>query len=518
MNRRVLIVGGGWAGLAAAVRARERGCRVTLLEAARVWGGRARALEPAPGVGGLGCAGGAGGAGGADPHSATDSAPGHAHSSLGAQGLHSAQTMPLDNGQHILIGAYTQTLGLLQRLGLHLPDHLHAMPLDLRFADGSGLATPDWAQRWPAPLDTVAAIACARGWNWRDRAALLAAAARWRRLGFACPPGESVAGLCAGLPQRVWQDLIEPLCVAALNTPAQQASAQVFLTVLRDALLGAGHPPWRASQLLLPRTCLGDLLPLAAVRWLSQQGAELHLGQRALGLERSAHGAWRLHSASAQYEADRVILACPAHEAARLLRTLPEAPAQWVAQAAALQHTAIGTVYVAGWLRQPWPSAHPMLALRSSGSAAPAQFAFRRDWLQAQPTAALAGRADLASGHPAHSGPAANNSAASAPPPPEPGAWAELALVASACSTDKATLQAAVLDQARQALGLHGEQVRQTVIEKRATFACTPGLQRPSAAIAPGLWAAGDYLQGPYPATLEAAVRSGLEAAERCAG
>jgi len=484
LKKRVLIVGGGWAGLAAAVRASERGCRVTLLEAARVWGGRARALEPAPDAPDAADAAPAG------PHPATDDAPGHAHGFLGAPGLSCAQTMPLDNGQHILIGAYTQTLGLLQRLGLHLPEHLHAMPLDLRFADGSGLATPGWAQRWPAPLDTAAAIACARGWSWRDRAALLTAAARWRRMGFACPPSESVASLCAGLPQRVWQDLIEPLCVAALNTPAQQASAQVFLTVLRDALLGAGHPPWRASQLLLPRTCLGDLLPLAAVRWLTHQGAELHLGQRAIGLERSTHGPWRLQTASTEYQADSVILACPASEAARLLRTLPEAPAQWIADAAALQHTAIGTVYVGGWLRQPWPSAHPMLALRSSGATSPAQFAFRRDWLQAGRAAAT----------PAETG----------------GVWAELALVASACSTDKATLQAAVLEQARQALGLHGEQVRQTVIEKRATFACTPGSQRPSAAIAPGLWAAGDYLHGPYPATLEAAVRSGLEAAEHC--
>jgi len=481
VKQRVLIAGGGWAGLAAAVRACERGCAVTLLEAARVWGGRARALEHEPGHG----------------HGAGAGSDGTPRPAVAAQ-------MPLDNGQHILIGAYTQTLGLLQRLGLHLPDHLHAMPLDLRFADGSGLATPAWAQRWPAPLDTVAAIACARGWSGRDRAALLLAAARWRLQGFACDPSQSVASLCAGLPQRVWHDFIEPLCVAALNTPAQQASAQVFLTVLRDALLGAGHPPWRASQLLLPRTCLGDLLPQAAVRWLTRHGAELHLGQRALGLERSAHGPWRLHSASTEYEADSVILACPATEAARLLRALPEAPAQWIADAAALQHTAIGTVYVGGWLSQPWPSAHPMLALRSSGSAAPAQFAFRRDWLHARSTEPEPSTASPRPGG-AH------------PPDPSQGAWAELALVASACSTDKATLQAAVLDQARQALGLHGEQVRQTVIEKRATFACTPGLQRPSAAIAPGLWAAGDYLQGPYPATLEAAVRNGLQAAEHCA-
>lgn len=51
-----------------------------------------------------------------------------------------------------------------------------------------------------------------------------------------------------------------------------------------------------------------------------------------------------------------------------------------------------------------------------------------------------------------------------------------------------------------------------TVIEKRATFRCTPGLARPATKIAPGLHAAGDYVEGPYPATLEGAVRSGLQA------
>jgi len=45
-------------------------------------------------------------------------------------------------------------------------------------------------------------------------------------------------------------------------------------------------------------------------------------------------------------------------------------------------------------------------------------------------------------------------------------------------------------------------------VERRATFACSVGLRRPPAAIAPHLWAAGDYVEGPYPATLEGAVRS----------
>jgi len=53
-----------------------------------------------------------------------------------------------------------------------------------------------------------------------------------------------------------------------------------------------------------------------------------------------------------------------------------------------------------------------------------------------------------------------------------------------------------------------------TVVEKRATFACTPGLERPAARIALGLSACGDYVEGPYPATIEGAVRSGKAAAE----
>jgi hypothetical protein len=68
-----------------------------------------------------------------------------------------------------------------------------------------------------------------------------------------------------------------------------------------------------------------------------------------------------------------------------------------------------------------------------------------------------------------------------------------------------------VVAQAREQLGLVVEPLR-TITEKRATFACTPGLQRPPMAVAPGLLACGDYVTGPYPATLEGAVRSGRDA------
>lgn len=73
----------------------------------------------------------------------------------------------------------------------------------------------------------------------------------------------------------------------------------------------------------------------------------------------------------------------------------------------------------------------------------------------------------------------------------------------------------AVLAQAQAVLAWATPPVIDKVlIEKRATFACTPGLARPPGRIAPRLWAAGDYVDGPYPATLEGAVRSGRAAAQ----
>jgi hypothetical protein len=86
-----------------------------------------------------------------------------------------------------------------------------------------------------------------------------------------------------------------------------------------------------------------------------------------------------------------------------------------------------------------------------------------------------------------------------------------LALVVSASTRDRAELQSQALAQAQTQLApfLRGQTLHpvQTVVEKRATFACTPGLKRPSQSIAAGLVVCGDYVAGPYPATLEGAQR-----------
>lgn len=416
--RRVAVVGGGWAGLAAAVELAGAGEHVTLYEMASRWGGRARRVD--------------------------------------------ADGTPLDNGQHILIGAYTATLATMRRIGVDVDAALLRTPLRLVAADGSGLALPPGA---PVPA-FVRAVWRQRHWSPRERAALLGAAGGWALRGFRCDEALTVAQLCRGLPSRVRAELIEPLCVAALNTPAAEASAAVFLRVLRDALFaGPG-----SADLLLPRRSLSELLPEPALRWLAGRGAALRPGRRVGSIEADGSG-WRVDGDTY----DAAVVAVSAAEAARLLQPLDAA---WAALAGGLRHAPIVTVYARG---DGTPLAAPMLALPAAAADAgadPAQFVFD--------LGALAGATGL------------------------------LAFVVSGAAAwvergSDATTQA-VVAQARRQLGMAVEPLR-CFTEKRATFACTPGLRRPRAAVAPGLIAAGDFVDGPYPATLEGAVRSGIDAA-----
>jgi hypothetical protein len=258
--------------------------------------------------------------------------------------------------------------------------------------------------------------------------------------------------------------------VSALNTPAPRASAHVFLRVLRDALFGAQG----GSRLLLPRVDLGALFPDAACAWLQQHGSHLQLGHRVALIQPTQLG-WLVDGVAF----DAVVLATSSSNAALSLvdsaykapTSIATAMRDWAAICQALHFEAIATVYA--WAADAHLT-YPMLALRS-GAQHPAQFVFDRGQLG--------------------------------------GPVGMLAFVVSACDADRATLETQVLAQAHSQLGLH-LQVIQTVVEKRATFACTPDLKRPDMHIAPGLLACGDYVDGPYPATLEGAVRSGIAAAQ----
>lgn len=412
--KQLTIVGAGWAGLAAAVTATQAGWQVNLYEAAQTVGGRTRSLRQR------------------------------------------FAGKPLDNGQHVLIGAYRDTLSLMHTVGLNPDALLQRIPLYLRFADGEGLNLPDW----PMPLNLLAGLSFADGWTWKDKISLLRAGWKWQCTRFECAPTWTVLQLCeeSHLSLRVMTELIEPLCLSALNTPLDEACATVFLRVLKDALLGGAG----SSDLLVPRVDLSALLPNACLQWLSAHGANIHLGQRV-----SVTQMEKLHNTASPRHT--TLLACPPWEAARLVAGI--AP-KWANACAKFQHAAIATVYLQctddGFKGLP----HPMVALRSNAQA-PAQFVFDKGALSEQ--------------------------------------HGLLAAVVSACTTERDEVTKQVRAQVRKQLNLNHLASVQTVIEKRATLSCTPMLDRPKPFVANGLWACGDYIHGPYPSTLEGAVRSGQQ-------
>ena len=432
-SMKVAVVGAGWAGLAAAVRAIEAGHEVTVFETAGMPGGRARSDD------------------------ASDAAT--------------------DNGQHILLGGYARTLALMRDVGVDVDAALLRTPLRVAYADGGGFALPATG---PRLLAAARALASARGFSIADKLSAIVMALAWQARRFRCPPSLTVARLVRHWPTaRVTRRLIEPLCVAALNTPIAEAGADVFLAVMRDSLFGDRD----ASDLLLPRRPLAQLLPLPALAWLETRGAAIHLRTRVTRLER-AQGGWHLATAIAGDDLhksgppfDQVILATTAPEAARLTQWV--APA-WSATAAALDHEPIVTITLLAPPR-PWPA--PMLALDSDDDRAPAQFAFK---LGEQPAGAE--RISLVV------------SAA--------GAW---------LARGKDVVAAAAVEQYRRLFDVPPDQpvaIASVRADRRATFRCTAGVVRPEREIAAGLQAAADWVAGPYPATLEAAVRGGEDAAQ----
>ena len=442
MAARVAVVGGGWAGLACAVELATAGCAVSVYESAKQLGGRARGVEV------------------------------HGHA--------------LDNGQHLLIGAYRDTLALLQRIGSrHL---LQAAPLVLDTPPALRLALP----RLPAPLHLAVGLLGARGPGLRDKiaAARFMQALKARR--YRLPRDTTVARLLDAHQQHgaLRRYLWEPLCLAALNTPAETASAQVFANVLRDSLGGTRQ----ATDMLLPRTDLGRLLPEPAADYLARHGGQVRRSCRVRGIAPCAEG-WQLtledrqpdgmderESASGETGSgdspstfDAVVLATAPQHATALL---PQAPALagLRQQITALRYEPIATCYLGYPETVALPS--PMLGLAGPVG----QWVFDRGAMDG------------------HGGVLACVLSAHGP-------WEDLPGDA---------LGQALHREIETALGrpLPPPQWQQTIREARATFACLPDLERPgNATPLPGLWLAGDYTAGDYPATLEGAVRSGLAAA-----
>ena len=418
----VAIIGAGWAGMAAAVALAEARIPVTVFEAARHLGGRARSVE--------------------------------------------IEGIQLDNGQHMLIGAYRETLRLMRAVGADPDQLLLRAPLAIEYPGKFSLRAP----RLPAPLHLVAALLTAGGLTWSERVAAMRFIAAMRRAAYRIAADMPVSELLAlhrqagALARYLW----EPLCVSALNTPAASASAQAFLCVLRDGLDGARE----ASDFLIPRADLGKLFPEPAAAFVRANGGTVRLGMPVRTLVKASDG-FVLDDRPERHT--HVIVAVGPHQIDALLDRFPML-ATIRQRLAAFAYEPIYTCY----LQYPPEVSMPRAMTGFDGGTI--QWVFDRGRLHG--TAGLFAAVISARG--GHQDVSQD-------------------VVASAIHRELAAFLP----------GLPQPLWSRVIAEKRATFSCRPGVARPGNQTAVGnLYLAGDYTASDYPATLESAVRSGVLAAQ----
>ena len=435
----IAIVGAGWAGLAAASDSLARGFSVTMFDAAHTAGGRARAVY--------------------DP-------------SLGE----------LDNGQHLMIGGYRQTLRLMQkdmgdavvasnllRLPLWLRSADHTFELRARSGNASAL-TKAWTTAWTSAF----ALARAKGLNLHDKWQI----ARFlQRLGknHDEPDAQATPSVAQWLTaekqtKNACRWLWYPLCLATLNTAPEQACAKLFSKVIKDSLLSKDPG---ATDLLIPRTTLSELWPRAVAARVNMRWG--HTVRQIL----ADHN--RVYVDGQPFDA--CVVATPPASTRRLLSPLPEL-ASVCAQLNQFDYRAIATCYVGLDRHDPLPAPLMLFDHAESDNTKLAQWVFDRTQIM-------------------HTAPAA-----------------QLAFIVSDAGnlpeqsdTELAQSMVHQLSKAQGKKDIPSVIGARCFVEKRATFAALPGLERPhNETPVRGLLIAGDWTDTGYPAVIEGAVQSGLAA------
>jgi len=429
MTQPVLIIGGGWAGLSAAIELTRNHIPITLLDVADTLGGRARSVQ--------------------------------------------FDEFTVDNGQHLLIGAYTHLLRLLDLIGVNTHALLHRLPLKLDMLETSG-AVSLRAPHLPAPFHLLFALLNAKGISIKDK---FSAIFGWRSMighELTAETDISVIELLAisKQPERITKALWEPLCLAALNTPIDIASAQIFQTIVKDTFNAGSHD----SDLLIPKTDLGKLFPEPAEQYLRDNNGEIIKHERVTHIEISHTRISGINTHNARYEGQNVILAVPPKTCLSLIEPHGELH-KIKQQIETYEYEPITTIYLRYPAETRLPS--PMFGLLDSA----AQWVFDRSLCHQNGlmSVVISSRGDHMGYSTAELGRLVHNELSlrfpHLPPP----------------------IQTKVIR------------------EKLATFSASAGINqyRPgNATPVSGLYLAGDYTDTSYPATLEGAVRSGISCAD----
>ena len=431
----IAIIGAGWAGLAAAVKLTQQGYRVTVYESAKQVGGRARTV--------------------------------------------SYDDMLVDNGQHLLIGAYTECLHLMEIVGINIEHALKRMPLSLTVVDKTTLALQ--APLLPAPLHLLYALITAKGLNFVDRIAAIRFGLYLKKNNYQFKEDISVDALFKLTKQTdvLIRQLWEPLCLATMNTPVRSASANVFMTVFKDAFTNKV----KDADALLPATDLSNLFPDAAVNYIENKGGKVYLKSRVEHIKITNNCvssiSVKTNNTAEKIKISRLIIATAPQN---LNKLIPENSAlSFITKnTEQFSYEPIVTVYLQYPKETQLPQA--MTGLSSTLS----QWVFDRgDFCQQAGLFSVV----ISAG----------------------GEHMKMDDVTLAQTVDN---EISILFSDKPAL-LNSFVIR----EKRATFSCCVNINtiRPdNKTDVTGLYLAGDYTNTGYPATLEGAVRSGIAAAKHC--
>jgi squalene-associated FAD-dependent desaturase len=279
-NRDVAIVGGGFAGLSAGVALAERGFRVALVESKPQLGGRAYSFQ--------------------DPDSGDF----------------------IDNGQHVLMGCYGETLDFLARIGTRGQLFFH-QNLEIEMRERGGRRGWLRTAPMPGPFHMSAALLRYRLLTARERWRVMAGSAqmlRMRRREPAALERLTVAALMERLGQgtRERECFWYPLATATLNDDPEVASAALLVEVVKRAFFGRRSD----SAFVYSRVGLSELYCTAAADFIAARGGVVARHNPVETLELDADGAvaqLRLRDGSALAAANFII----AVAAPQLLRILP---------------------------------------------------------------------------------------------------------------------------------------------------------------------------------------------------
>lgn len=426
-TRSVIVIGGGWSGLTAAVDLLKNGYQVTLFESAKQLGGRARCV---------------------------------------AFNKHR-----VDNGQHLLLGAYRKTLSMLTICGVDTDTALLRKQLNLLVIDKNKQSFQLSPGNLPPPLNILLAFLRLKNISLSARLKTCGFLIRLRLRRFTLKRDISVRQLLRHQPEIMIQQFWEPLCLAALNTAIDDASAQVFLNVIKDSF--TREPD--ASDFLIPKVDLANLFVHPAMQYIDQHGGNIVLGKKIVMLLPDKTSPSVMDADGNSYTADHIILAGSPSSTLHLLMNSNalKASQQLLSQ---LEYEPICTIYLQYPENISLPE--PMIGL----SHCTGQWIFDRSFCQQNGLMAVV-----------------------------------ISASGDHMQLDKMTLAQLISDELTELFGWPDAEQTLVIREKRATFKSVLNIDqyRPdNTTTDPRIWLCGDYTANHYPATLEAAVQSGLQCSQ----